>query len=424
MNDDWLHRVHDRMTDYEIDEPDNLWAAIEERQAEESTRRRLSRHNVILMWTKLGVAAAVVLALAVALWLYMPDDPVNISEIPAHVAMLEEPIPDHSVAEKAPTVTYVADMLRRTSGRDHAVDIHEGNIPGMLMDAVSADTLRQRDAADGEKRDNAIDTVRPDNDSAADANKRIYREDNRILAENSRIASIRTRGAVKDKFSLSMFTSGQPGSLLNSHSTSNVFVGCVGPDNSVWKDKLMLGILAFNQGKDIETEIRHRIPLKAGITLAYNINDRLGIESGVSYTNLTSDIREGSRSHYFTGKQILHYIGVPVNLRYRVISWKRFDVYASAGVLVDKCVSAKVDKDFVLDNKEEGSKSENIPDRPVQVSVNSAVGLQCNLVKSVGLYVEPGVSYYFKDGSNIRTIYKEKPLNFNLNAGVRFTFGK
>lgn len=60
----------------------------------------------------------------------------------------------------------------------------------------------------------------------------------------------------------------------------------------------------------------------------------------------------------------------------------------------------------------------------MQWSVNAAAGIQLNIVNSLSLYAEPGISYYFNDGSAIQTIYKEKPLNFNLNFGIRFTFGK
>lgn len=35
----------------------------------------------------------------------------------------------------------------------------------------------------------------------------------------------------------------------------------------------------------------------------------------------------------------------------------------------------------------------------------------------VGVYVEPGLSYYFDDGTDMKTIYKDKPLNLNLNHG-------
>ena len=46
---------------------------------------------------------------------------------------------------------------------------------------------------------------------------------------------------------------------------------------------------------------------------------------------------------------------------------------------------------------------------------------QYDFSKLVGVYLEPGVSYYFDNGSDVRTIYKDKPFNFNLNLGVRFT---
>ena len=47
---------------------------------------------------------------------------------------------------------------------------------------------------------------------------------------------------------------------------------------------------------------------------------------------------------------------------------------------------------------------------------------QINATKRLGIYVEPGVAYYFNDGSDIQTIRKENPFNFNIQAGVRLTY--
>ena len=58
------------------------------------------------------------------------------------------------------------------------------------------------------------------------------------------------------------------------------------------------------------------------------------------------------------------------------------------------------------------------------MSVNAAAGVQFNVLDNIGIYAEPGVSYHFDDGSSLQTIYKEKPLNFNLNFGVRYTIDK
>ena len=54
--------------------------------------------------------------------------------------------------------------------------------------------------------------------------------------------------------------------------------------------------------------------------------------------------------------------------------------------------------------------------------IKAAVGAQFNATDHVGLYVEPGVSYFFDDGSKVQTIRKERPCNFNLQAGLRFTY--
>lgn len=66
----------------------------------------------------------------------------------------------------------------------------------------------------------------------------------------------------------------------------------------------------------------------------------------------------------------------------------------------------------------------NIDSKPLQMSVNAAFGVQFDVLDNVGIYAEPGVSYYLDDHSSLQTIYKEKPLNFNLNVGVRYTIGK
>lgn len=106
------------------------------------------------------------------------------------------------------------------------------------------------------------------------------------------------------------------------------------------------------------------------------------------------------------------------------MNWKRLDVYVSCTVLAEKCVKGKKDSDYVLDNQKHGSDTESIMVKPLQWSINPSAGLQLNITSLVGLYVEPGVSYYFDNHSPVETIYKDKPFNFNLNIGLRFNFGK
>ena len=221
-----------------------------------------------------------------------------------------------------------------------------------------------------------------------------------------------------------MFTAGDTSSTFSSKSVDRSFVASIEMDESTWRDSSLLGTLVFNQGKELQTEVKHRLPIRVGVLFTYNINNYIGIESGVTYTNLTSDMREGSENHYFTSEQKLHYVGVPINLKYRIFAQKAFQLYASSGFLVEKSVSGELIKSYFLDNQFTQTERESLKINSLQWSVNVATGVQYNFSSLIGVYAEPGISYYFDNNSPVETIYKDKPLNFNLNVGVRFTFGK
>ena len=210
-------------------------------------------------------------------------------------------------------------------------------------------------------------------------------------------------------------------SVTNSTAT---YVEAVGPDDVIWADNPQLGIGIFNQGKSVKTEYKHRLPVRVGINVAYRLTDRLSVESGVSYTRLSSDKKDGTKDNYSSGSQKLDYIGVPLNVKYRAFGYRRLSVYASAGLLTEKCVSGKTTHEYVISGEKKKHEAEDVAAKPWQLSVNAALGAQFDVLRNVGVYVEPGVSYYFDDRSPLSTIYKEKPLNFNLNLGVRYTIGK
>ena len=61
-----------------------------------------------------------------------------------------------------------------------------------------------------------------------------------------------------------------------------------------------------------------------------------------------------------------------------------------------------------------------VPDIPLY-SLTS-VRWRIDVYKRQGIYVEPGVAYFFDDGSDVQTIRKENPFNFNIQAGIRLTY--
>jgi hypothetical protein len=96
---------------------------------------------------------------------------------------------------------------------------------------------------------------------------------------------------------------------------------------------------------------------------------------------------------------------------YQLLSWKGFSLYGIAGGTVDFNVKAT----YAI----EGSKKNSKKDR-VQFSADAAAGMQYRLLDQLGFYVEPGMKYYFDNKSSVENYFKEHPLNFNLQVGVRY----
>ena len=143
-------------------------------------------------------------------------------------------------------------------------------------------------------------------------------------------------------------------------------------------------------------------------------------ESGVTYTYLSSSLSSGTSKNLYETEQSLQYIGIPLNIMYNIWDNKQMGFYLSGGGLVEKNISGKSHTNYIINNKIELSEERKIKDGPLQFSVNSAVGFQYNASSLLGVFVEPGIGYYFNNGSDIETIYKDKPLNFNLKIGLRF----
>ena len=170
------------------------------------------------------------------------------------------------------------------------------------------------------------------------------------------------------------------------------------------------------------TEIRHRQPVRAGVSFRYDFTKRWGVETGLTYSLLSSSINSSDSHHSLHTEQKLHYIGIPLQISYDFLQTRWISLYANAGGMMEKCVSGRADTDYMSDGNVISESSSDIQIKPLQWSLNAALGAEVHFTPLVGFYVEPGVSYFFNDGSDVSTIYKERPFNFNLEFGLRFSF--
>ena len=182
-------------------------------------------------------------------------------------------------------------------------------------------------------------------------------------------------------------------------------------------------LVVYNQ-PEVETKYSHKLPVKFGVSFRYGFNEKLGIESGLTYTllNSTFTTAAGTANGNTTGKQTLHYIGLPLNVTYNIIGSKLFNVYASAGGAMEKAVGGYFETTGHVDGKRSETNRNSLKPKELQWSLNASAGAQVNVLNQLGLYVEPGISYRIPSGSHVRSIYTDKKLDFSIGFGIRFNF--
>lgn len=193
----------------------------------------------------------------------------------------------------------------------------------------------------------------------------------------------------------------------------------VGLDAVSWEDSPKLGLAVVNQGKDIESELRHKVPVRLTLGVSYAITDRLSVVSGLSHTLLLSEYKEGTQQNYKSGEQRVEYVGVPINLKYDFYSSTRLDVYASAGLTLDKCIKANRTDDYFLSGENRLKEVISLGEHPFQLSAGAAFGAEYKIYDSLWLFGECGLAYFFNDRSSLEILYKERPLNATFNLGIR-----
>lgn len=181
----------------------------------------------------------------------------------------------------------------------------------------------------------------------------------------------------------------------------------------------LMAILLANQDKKVDATIKHKTPVTFGASVYKNLGKRWSIGTGINYTKLSAELTTGSQSDFISSEQNIHYVGIPVQVNYNVVKKGAFTGYITGGGTIEKAVSGDIRTKYIVDGMVKQETKEELSQKPIQVSVNTAVGVQLKVVKYIGIYAEPGLGYHFKDNSSLKTVYKEKPLNFNMKFGIR-----
>ena len=427
MKTNWQKDIHDRLGSYEKDAPEGLWEGISRELPKLNDGVMLThkpqRTAKFRMWRVAGVAAAASVALVIGYNFLGNDVQDNINfatNTTKHQNMLasnKKPIGNVPTGVYAEQATHSADDLSSEQPKLYKAYTEQ---PTLASASMETDVKEISNKEENSKEENKQTETKPA--KREDSYVLPHNPDNNLLAFND----MTERKVDEDAPSRWSVSTGAMGGLGASGTTTAygdyLVLSC--PGGADTKDSPMLDMNSVNRDVETKTEYEHHLPIRIGLSVAYALTDRLSISSGLTYTRLASDIKDASRESKYIGEQRLHYVGIPVNVSYKVASSRWISLYGTAGVLAEKCVSGTTDEGYVENNTMKYTNTHDISSKPLQMSVNAGVGIQFDFIDNVGIYAEPGLSYYFDDGSALQTIYKEKPLNFNLNVGVRFKLEK
>lgn len=472
MNNDWTDRLRDRMADYEMPVGDELWANIEQSLAQDEVfaDKNIHSNNGVarsVVMRRFSIAASIAALLAGGAYVYFhPWNEVAENEVAAIFDKGPKTFIDkRQTAVPKDSQAAISDNNQKSisdNGQNAIYDNGQTAVSANGQYAMSKDGL-QTLSGGGQTRNNilaqsnSVEVVGSESalsldldtqSSARSVNEnsetvplsRSSRKVNSLITSEGDVMSSTQNGrrtvlaqssmdeelGRKDKrlrggMKLQLY--GENGFIgKTSGGNSPVLMSSMPSSDPVFYDKNTQITSFFDERymamiptSDLYEETKHHQPISVGMQVGFHLLPKLKLSTGLVYTKVSSDFISGVSDTRTVSTQDLHYIGIPLNLSYSVWEYKGLHTYVTAGG--EGAVNIKNHAET------DGEVKESKRDK-MQWSTNASVGIQYDFIPQLGVYVEPGMKYYFDNGSQIENIFKDKKLNFNIQFGLRFNVGK
>lgn len=434
----WIQNIRNRMDDYSEPLPPDMWRKLE---------KDLNVPKVIPLWKRwqfVAAAAMIAVVFSVGVWFWTSPMADSLSDKgklaqQEEQAVLEDNKPFIPVNESENLI------LAKAETNKDAEDIESEDIESVSLasqkvleenivaapEVVKVENIYAEQPSEMPQSMNKADTKEDDETEKRMQLLRATRKADREQVKRNAYWTEKNTDRKEQKWQMGLAAGNTPYSFSNSFGGFGRMVSHAVKSSA---DGLLMNplsnettaynqVLFNNREQSSKTEVHHRMPVSVGASFKWLLNKDWAIETGLFYTLLSSNSHSGSDS-YMEEEWKLHYIGIPLKVHRSLWQNERFNFYVSAGGVVEKCVSGSLETVYVTGSNEHEKINSSLDVDPLQWSVTGAVGAQVNFTRQIGLYIEPGIAYYFDDGSDIETFRKEHPLNFNLQLGLRFSFSK
>ena len=424
MNQDkWTQQLHDKLAEHETAAPEGLWEDIEAALAQQPALTQQpqtapSRSRVVAMrrWAVAASVAALLLGGGYLWWSTSEQSQQAVQPFSSHQdkQMMAETYSDHAAEilseEIIPTIPTIQTppLTLPLEGR------------GMAAPEIAKVAEPVRTTEDHTKKEEIQTIEESQRQIAEEPQRQVAEEPQRQIAEEPHRQTLDMQqwqetelpvAGLKRQMSLGLYA-------MNGFDNQNSSNGVLMADALA---KQYMETYANSYGAasrssepiwlaGYEEHQHHHRPVTYGLTLSYPLSERLSLTTGVVYTKLQSDFTQVMRSQQIQQEQTLHYVGIPLNLNYKLWAYRSLRTYLSAGVKADWNVATQLETEGV---------SQELPKDRLQWSLNGSLGLQYDIMPQLGFYVEPSLNWYPDNGSKLQNYFKDKPLNCGLQLGLR-----
>ena len=436
---DWKKQLFERLSHYEETAPEGLWADIEARLGAQMPQKHQSARTIPL-WVKLAAAAAfagVLTGNGYLMWMIgcegsvdgegsreiaesvmitSKQDPAKVQESTAELAKKSDPM-DVLLAQSAGVPQRILQVSDRQIKLESQEDLNVSADPlrpvyviqdnPVIPEKLEGQTLPEDRFTAQTSTQPLEETIKTD--ESVSKIKENARESEEVMRELDRqiAQSVNLQHGYAE---FCLYTSNGFGDQSNSNGVlMNPMLmdsyNCskyMSRPNSVYDDPVFL--------VNYEERQKHHQPISFGLTVNFPISSRIYMVTGLVYTRLRSDFSNMADHVLYKKEQTLYDIGIPVMGQFYAKNRGRLRAYVAIGGQADFNVKTRLIAD--------GVEQELRKDR-VQWSANTALGLQYHILPQFAVYAEPGLKYYFDNGSGISTFFKDRPMNFNLQVGLR-----
>ncbi|MBR5764697.1 MAG: hypothetical protein IKX93_08775 [Bacteroidaceae bacterium] len=400
MAEKWKENLRNKFDGFEsADIPEGLWAGIENRlDAVEplAAENREPKRAFSLVWSR---SAAVVILLMVAL---------NCGMMRCFYTYISGEIEGESLA--------LADdkLLReepRRASRARMAEIGKAEIISNVAedeDSVSAEKTVVKNvavsssAAVTEKKDTVVENVRSEKKKAW------------YVSKNS--TNISKAKKTKLKPSVSMYVSGI--------TIDTDFLNGYDEVYDAPSDSPVSGNPKYDDsglGSSVEKEYEeHSRPIYVGLEVAFPIDDKWSFQTGLVYSELCSTFDKGA----VHTDQAIRYLNIPLKIGVNLTAGKKWDIYASGGMMVGVGISGKAEIQKRLPNYCFERTTKRLDGIPVAASLVASPGVEFRLFRGLNAYAEPSLMFNIPTSEKYHTFNTENLFVFNFGVGLRYKIGK